>query len=53
MSDCPHSDVDWDTSQAEENEQDVFTIPGVCADCGESLVCRATIDEWWEENEVL
>lgn len=53
MSDCPHSDVDWNINQAEESEQDVFVIPGVCADCDESVACRATIDDWWEEDAAL
>lgn len=51
MSDCPHSDVNWKLAQAEELNQDVFIIPGVCEDCDTAIACRATPDDWWEENE--
>jgi len=53
MSDCPHSDVNWNLEQAEELENDVFTIPGVCEDCRTALTCQATIDDWWEEEKAL
>lgn len=53
MSDCPHSDVNWNIAQAEEDVQDEFVIPGVCVDCGKEVACRATIDDWWEQDQAL